>query len=62
MFTPQSIRPIPATLNSHLTSVYLVFLQDVTDGHLQYVFLQPLDVFSLVTIIISKFTQNSRSI
>jgi len=61
-FTPQSIRTIPAPINSHLPSLCLVLLQNITDGDPQYVFIQPLDVFSKVNIFSYKLIQNSRRI
>ena len=61
-FTPQSIRTTPAPINSHLPSLCLVLLQNVTDGDLQYVFIQLLNVFSKVNIFSSKLIQNSRRI
>ena len=59
---------VPATHSLSLStpnvplSLCLVLLHAVTHADLQYVFLQPLYVFSPVTIFISKFTQISRYI
>ena len=59
---------VPATHSLSLStpnvplSLCLVLLHAVTYADLQYVFLQPLYVFSPVTIFISKFTQISRYI
>jgi len=51
---------ISLRLNSQLSSLGLSSLPGITDSALRYDFLQPLDVFSSLSIIISKFTQNSR--
>ena len=44
--------PLLVPCNSYLPSPCLAFLHAVTDGHLRYVFLQHLNVFSPVTIFI----------
>ena len=47
------------SLTLHLDTLCLVFLHAVTDGALQCVFHHPLDMFSPVTLINSKFIQTS---
>jgi len=54
--------PVSLPLNSHLASLCLVFLLDVTHADLRHIFLPLLYLFSPVTKLIPKFTQNSRYI